>query len=293
LPIDILKDKVKKDLLYISSQNLERVFSELLTHKNPYSDMRKNGNIIFLQLLKETLNSFLIKQYGSEMSISIIEFRNSLYINTLLKDIDILFKVPFYALLNPTSSEFLLIYYPLYTYASESFLEALITNLVIEVANCVVYHVITNFPFLQSFRQNLYRSKFLSLRNFERFKNNLIWQLRVNVYINRPTLFYNSLYFLLLLRTKGIYNKTIYANRSQELANLTNMPLLTVTLIEFKDFFISRLEESLYLISKGLRFTLISIIGQGIGLVWRGIIEGFKKITRYLVKNSVSNRYYI
>jgi hypothetical protein len=78
------------------------------------------------------------------------------------------------------------------------------------------------------------------------------------------------------LRADEIYAKTIYTNRSKDLALLANFPLVTVTLIELKDFLLSRFDEILYFISSTLRFTLASVIGQFIGLVWRGIIEGLK-----------------
>jgi hypothetical protein len=79
------------------------------------------------------------------------------------------------------------------------------------------------------------------------------------------------------LRTSGLYCRTIYANRSKEVSTLKNLPLLTISIIEIRDFATSRLDEAFYLISKGVRFTLTSILGQTIGLVWRGVIEGLKK----------------
>jgi hypothetical protein len=69
----------------------------------------------------------------------------------------------------------------------------------------------------------------------------------------------------------------IYANRSEELIQLRKLPLVTVTLIEFLDFTSSRFDELFYTLGNGLRYTLTSVIGQVIGLIWRGVIEGLKK----------------
>lgn len=276
LAIDILKKEVQKDLLHIASQNLEKVYRELLSHRSPQLNMKLNGELIFAQLIKQTCDDFLIKQYGCDVRLNLDEFTNSFYVKNVLQDIDINFKIPFYALLDNKAAEFLLVYYPIYNYASESFLEALFDHLVIEIANCVAYVTLVNYSFLYSFRQTLYRSKFLSLRNFERFKNNLIWQLRVKIYVQRPTLFYSSSYRLFLLRTTGISSRTIYANRSQFFNSLTNFPLFVVTLVELKDFIMSRFDELIYFLSKGLRFTLTSVLGQFVGLIWRGVIEGLK-----------------
>lgn len=276
LAIDLLKDGVKKDLLSITSQNVENFYSKLLTQPSPDLVMKNNGVIFFQKLVKKTCDEFLLKQYGCNIYFDLGELVDSLYFKTMVKDLEILFQVPFYGLLDPNSVDFLRIYYPIYKYASENFLEALIENLVIEIANVIVYLTITNFSCLYAFRQTLYRSKFLSLRNFERFKNNLIWQLRLRTYVQRPALFYNSSYSIFLLRTNGICSKTIYANGLKGMSYLTNNSLITVTFLELKDFIFGRVDELVYLISKGVRFILTSVVGQFIGLIWRGIIEGLK-----------------
>ena len=168
-------------------------------------------------------------------------------------------------------------YYPIYNSASESFLEALLDNLILELSNCVVYFSLLKFSSVYSFRQILYKSKFLSLRNLERFKNNLNWQLYTKSYIQRPNDLYNNRYEIYILKTTGIYCRVIYANRSQDLTSLSNLPLVVIIFIELKDFITSRFDEAIFLFSKSLRFTLTNVIGQVIGLIWRGIIEGLKK----------------
>jgi hypothetical protein len=277
LDIDLLKEETKKDLLYISSQNLEKLYSGLFEQPNPSYYMQVNGEALFLNLVKVTCEEFLAKQYGCCLKINTKRLERSLYTKHLLKDLNVLFQVPFYALLDPQAAQFKKIYYPIYTYVSESFLEALIDNLIIEIANCIIFFSVVNFSFLYAFRQTLYRAKFLSLRNFERFKNNLIWQLRIRILITKPTDLYNSRYRIYILRAGGIDSRTIYANRSNQLSSLTKLSLLTISLVELSDFLISRVDETIYFLTKGLRFTLTNVVGQFIGLVWRGIIEGLKK----------------
>ena len=126
-------------------------------------------------------------------------------------------------------------------------------------------------------RQTLFRSTFLSLRNVERYKNNLIWQLNVKNFLQRPSDLYNNRYRIYILRTSGIYDRIIYANRSNQLKSLQTVPLFTVTIIELRDFLISRVDEIIYRLSNVVRFTLTSLIERVIDLIWRGIIEGLKK----------------
>ena len=129
---------------------------------------------------------------------------------------------------------------------------------------------------IQDLRKTLYRSNFLSLRNSERFKNNLGWQTRLNFYVKLPTNLYSSQHCTWIIRTTGIYSRTIYANRSTELQSLRNLSLLTVVGLEGKDFLMSRADETIYFVGSSFRYTLTSVLGQVIALVWRGIIEGLK-----------------
>jgi len=279
LGTDLLKSPVKKDLLSISLFQVEKVYSELLedSRSNAFSIMQTKGNLILLLLIKNVCEEFLTKQYGYKVNLNLKEIKHSLYTKNLLRDTEILFQVPYYALADPNSPIFRLIFYPIYNSASASFIEALIDNLILEISNCVVYFLILHFSSVYAFRQTLYKSKFLSLRNFERVKNNLNWQTRIQTYVRRPINLYNNRYDLLVLRTSGLYSRTIYANRTKEIVNLGKFSLLTIVFLEMRDFVTSRLDETLYTVIKVSRFTLTSVLGQVIGLIWRGIIDGLKK----------------
>tara|TARA_B110000971_G_scaffold217977_1_gene255909 strand:- start:1570 stop:2526 length:957 start_codon:yes stop_codon:yes gene_type:complete len=277
LGLDILKTELQKGLLLITTLRVEETYTNLLLKEDPEAFMQKEGKTIFLHCIKKCCEDFFTKHYGYNVKINIAVLKQSLYTKNLLKDLCLLFQIPFYVLQDNKSPIFNSIYYPVYNYASESFIESLIDNVILEISNCIVYFTILKFSSIYTFRQTLYRSKFLSLRNFERFKNNLIWQLIIRINIRHPINIYNNQYEIFVLRTNGIYCQTIYANRSGEIKILNNFSLLTITFIEFRDFLTSRLDEIIYLLSKGFRFTLTSIFGQVIGLVWRGIIEGLKK----------------
>lgn len=277
LGIDLLKTEIQKDLLSICVLRVEETFTRLFESDDPKKVMEKKGKILFLSCIKRTCEDFLTKQYGYRVSINFTTLKKSLYTKNLLVDFELIFQVPFYILLDPKSPIFYSLYYPIYSFASESFIEALMDNMILEISNCVIYFSILKFSSVYAFRQTLYRSKFLSLRNFERFKNNLSWQLLTKIYIKRPIDLYNNRYKIFVLRTTGIYCRTLYANRSSELGSLSNISLLTLMFIELKDFIISRIDEVIYLLSKGIRFTLTSVLGQIIGLIWRGVIEGLKK----------------
>ena len=225
----------------------------------------------------EISEDFLYKQYGCKIKVNRKKLKNTLYTRQLLKDLEILFQIPFYVLSNKKAPQFRSVYYPIYTSANEQFIEALLDNLIVEVTNAVTYIIINEFSFIYDVRKNFYRSTFLSLRNVERFRNNLSWQLRIKRFLKRPADLYNSQQGIWVIRTTGIYYRIIYANRSLELLNLNQFAILTLITIEIKDFLVSRFDETVYLFGSTVRYTLTSVFGQLIGLVWRGIIEGLKK----------------
>ena len=97
LSLDLLKDKAKIDLLFIITKNIEQTYTELFQNPNPATLMEKNGEVIFIRLLEETCEEFLMKQYGCKIKINSKALRTSLYTKTIIQDLGIIFKLPFYA----------------------------------------------------------------------------------------------------------------------------------------------------------------------------------------------------
>ena len=276
LATDLLRDNSKRRLFKIVASNVENVFSELLNNGASINSVKSKA--IFFLLIKSTTQQFLISYYGCNVNVQPNIVKESFYTkNFVLNNEKILLSVPLHILSNNESKLFRSIFVPIYTKAYDSFIESLLDNLIVEITNAVMFIIINEFSFIYEIRKNFYRSNFLSLRNVERFRNNLSWESRIKTFIKGPSDIYNSQQSIWVIRTTGIYYRVIYANRSDEILNFKKVSLLTLVGIETKDFIISRLDEVVYLLGNSIRYTLTSVIGQVIGLVWRGIIEGLKK----------------
>jgi len=274
LATDLLRDNSKRRLFKIVSANVENTFLELLANE---SHMTLNSKSIVFLLVKQTTQEFLTACYGYDANIKSSILKESFYTKLLLSDETILLNVPLQLLFKENSKLFRSIFVPIYTKAYDSFIEALLDNLIVEISNAVMFLVINEFSFIYEIRKNFYRSNFLSLRNVERFRNNLSWQSRIKNFVRRPADIYNSQQGIWIIRTTGIYYRTIYANRSAELLKLRQFSLITLIGIEIRDFVVSRADEAIYFFGSSIRYSLTSVLGQVIGLVWRGIIEGLKK----------------
>ena len=275
LATDLLRDNSKRRLFKIVAANVENSFLELFDN-DILVNSQKSQSLILL-LIRKTLQDFLTGYYGYKINVQLNLINESFYTNLILGNGKILLTVPFQLLGNDNSKLFRSIFVPVYSKAYDSFLEALLDNLIVEITNAVMFIVINEFSFIYELRKTFYRSNFLSLRNVERFRNNLSWQSRIKNFIKRPSDIYNSQQGIWIIRTTGIYYRVIYANRSGELSNLKRFSLITLISIETKDFLMSRVDEAIYFFGSTVRYILTSVVGQVIGLIWRGIIEGLKK----------------
>ena len=275
LATDLLRDNIKRRLFKITATNVEKTFLEMLTQEKTLNS--EQAQSLFFSLVKVTTQDFLMGCYGYDVSIPTRIVKESNYTQLLLADDAILLRVPLQVLEKDQSRLFRSMFVPIYTKAYESFIESLLDNLVVELTNAVMVIVLNEFSFIYEVRKNFYRSNFLSLRNVERFRNNLSWQITIKRFMKRPADIYNSQQGIWIIRTTGIYYRIIYANRSSQLLKLRNFSLATVIGIEAKDFLVSRTDEVIYFFGNGVRYTLTSVVGQVIGLIWRGIIEGLKK----------------
>ena len=273
LGTDVLRDTKRRDLFNIVALNVETKFFSLL--KNDFQSF--DDKLILLDLVKTSTEDFLTTCYGTNLIISPEIFSRSFHIRFLLENSGLLIKVPFFTLFDSRTQLFRSTFEPVYNNPSNKFLEALLDNLIVVISDSVMQVIINEFSFIYSVRRTLYKSNFLASRSIERFRNNLSWQTRLNQYVLYPKTLYSNQYNIWVIRSKGIYYRTIYANQSDQLFELQQFSLLTITLLELQDFLSSRFDEVLYLIGDRFRYILTETIRPFIGLIWRGIIDGLKK----------------
>jgi hypothetical protein len=152
--------------------------------------------------------------------------------------------------------------------------EALLENLAIQVASGVVQPLLNNLANIEEIKQIFYDGKLISTREIERFRNNLSWRYRWDSYFVEPKAIFESRFWLFVLGDSGIKRISIYAPRNLELAQLTGWQLALTLLLETRDAIAPRVRAVISLLGAGVVYVLTQVIGRGIGLIGRGIIQG-------------------
>ncbi|PHX56286.1 DUF3685 domain-containing protein [Tychonema bourrellyi FEM_GT703] len=152
--------------------------------------------------------------------------------------------------------------------------ESLLHNLVIQVASGVVQPLLNNFANVEEIKQGFYDGKLISTREIERFRNNLSWKYRWESYFVEPKAIFESRFWLFVLTDYGIHRIFIYAPRNLELAQLSGWQLALTLVLEARDAISPRVRAVILLLGAGIVYILTEVIGRGIGLVGRGIIQG-------------------
>ncbi len=150
----------------------------------------------------------------------------------------------------------------------------LMENLLITVANAVVQPLLNHFAEVDAIREGFYDRRLLSTREIEKFRNNLSWKYRVAHLFREAQDIYESRYGLLGFSDRGIEKCTIYAPRRQDLTTLTPLQQSVTLMLEVRDAVAPQLKFLAGWVGSGMVYVLTQIVGRGIGLIGRGIIQG-------------------
>lgn len=152
--------------------------------------------------------------------------------------------------------------------------ESLLENMAIQVASGVVQPLLNNLANIEEIKQFFYDGKLISTREIERFRNDLSWRYSWDRYFVEPKAIFESRFWLFVLGNSGIKRISIYAPRNLELAQLYGWQLALTLVLETRDAIAPRVRAVISLLGAGVVYVLTQVIGRGIGLIGRGIIQG-------------------
>ena len=279
LEIDIFRADKKRELLCLILRKLSEILDELRFSQVQSEQLSQKQTAILQDLWRGTTTDFFGKYYTLQIGYQELEVVNVLLQDALIVQGAILDKIPlvvewFDHLLFQTP---LTIDNALYSPGSPEALargEILMQNLVIQVANAVVQPLLNRFADVETIKQNFYDSRLISTREIERFRNNLSWRYRLRTYVYEPAEIFESRYVLFIFDGRGIRKISIYAPRSQEIEKLSGVQQTVTLLLETRDAIAPRLRSVVAFVGKGVVYVLTQVIGRGIGLVGRGVIQG-------------------
>ena len=282
LEIDVLKDEKKRQLLYIALRQVEQSITDLRFSQISPSQLELKITDILKSIWQETVINFFGKYYALENMANVDAEVN--VVDVLLDDIEIiqiefLDKIPqFDNFLSHLLFETELIVdnstAAIGTTEAMQRLELILDNLIIQIANAAIQPLLNNFANVEEIKQNFYRYNLLATREIERLRNDLSWKYRLEKYITDPQLIFESRHMLLTFADRGIKRVSIYTPRNQELQNLEGVQLALTLALELQDAIAPRLKSAIAFIGSGFVYVLTNVIGRGIGLIGRGVVQG-------------------
>ncbi|MBE9204989.1 DUF3685 domain-containing protein [Nostoc sp. LEGE 06077] len=284
LEIDILREDKKRGLLYLILQKLTKQLDELRASQITIEQLEGFKNTILFDVWQATVTDFFGKFSQVQVGKQNIAVVNVLLQNPRVIQTEILNKIPFVLEL----FSYLLFQTDLYidnhayladSYDAKSQALMILENLLIQIGNGVLQPLLNYLADIEAIKKNFYTQKLISTREIERFRNDLSWKYRLNNYVNEAKAIFESRYELLVLAPRGIAKTSIYAPRNAELANLSGVPLLVTLGLEFWDAIAPRLQSLLSFLGSGIVFVLTQIIGRGLGLIGRGILQGIGSVS--------------
>ncbi len=279
LEIDILKPEKKRELLQIILAQFWLLINELATSQLDSAQLLAKIPTVLSDLWQAATTRFLGKYYQLSYEGKSIELVPALLQDRSLIQSEILAKIPLVfdlcsyllcqtpVIINNTS-------YDLDAPEAIAKSQVILENLLIQVANAVMQPLLNHFADVEEIKRKFYDYHLIPTREIERFRNDLSWRYRLEIYWGEPQSIYESQFNLFALASPGIKIIQVYGPRNRELAKLTGIPALVTLLLEFQDAIAPRLRTITAFIGRGIVYLLKNILGRGIGLVGSGILQG-------------------
>ncbi|WP_460193092.1 DUF3685 domain-containing protein [Thermosynechococcus sp. FA-CM-4201] len=160
------------------------------------------------------------------------------------------------------------------TAAALEILDALLDHWLLTVANGIVYPLLNRCCYSEVIQQTFFQPQYTSTREMERFRNALSWHYRWQRWVKEPQNIFESRLVLLRLTERGIQELALTVPRQKELMQLEGIPYALTLALEARDALAPPVRAVVAWVGKGVVYLLTQVIGRGLGLIGRGILQG-------------------
>jgi len=159
-------------------------------------------------------------------------------------------------------------------------LQQLVANWLLRTAEQVAAQTLGSCAAWPELRRYLLVPELLPTRSLERLRNQLNAQQRWANWLERPVAIYESRRLLLSLEANGIQRQPLPEPRDQELRALSWDQQLVTLALESRDAISPQLQALISTLGRVLVVLLTEVLGRGIGLIGRGIMQGMGRSLR-------------
>ncbi|WP_414619734.1 DUF3685 domain-containing protein [Calothrix sp. CCY 0018] len=279
LEIDILREDKKRELLYLLLQKFADSLDELRNSEVETNRLNEVSYILLADVWEAATKDFFGKFSRIKIEDIQVEIVDILLQDAVIVKTQILNKI----VLTTELLSYLIYQTDLYidntSYAAASY-EAnehaamILENMLISIANAVMQPLLNRLANVEVLKKDYYNRQLISTREIERFRNNLSWKYRWQNYVGEPQEIFESRHELLVLAPRGIAKVLVYASRNNELAQLGGIPLVVTLLLELRDAATPRIQSLVSFVGNGVVFVLTRVVGRGVGLIVRGVLQG-------------------
>nr|YP_009511377.1 hypothetical protein [Gracilariopsis mclachlanii]AXI97254.1 hypothetical protein [Gracilariopsis mclachlanii] len=282
LYIDILNNSVKYRLFSIILVELEILILDLIELNLSIKTIKRLNYKILYDLIQKVVAHFLVEFHVNNYPIILIKGQQYSYLQIILAEYKWLLESLLIYLVFGSMyiDDDIFVFDPKYTPVNH--IAILLENLVIQVSNLVIFMILENLKSLSNiaiFLKNnqLCNVSYISIRSLAVFRNSLICQNWIYLYIIQPKYIYSSRYKVWLISSKGLVTKYIYVDRLDDFIKLSRPKLILVALIELQDLVIPQFEKFLLIFIKLILYILVNVFGNGIVI--------FIRIIRLVIDN--------
>ncbi len=279
LEIDILRDDKKRELFYLILRKFEDTLERLRQADVLPGQLPEKSSLVLRDLWAATLEDF----FGRYYTVPVANLEQPV-VATLMTEEEvvqgsILDRIPLVDMLlgHLLFQESMVVDGGLYGATSAAALDrsqALLEHALIQVANGVIQPLLNCFADVELFKKHLYQRRMMTSRDLERFRNDLSWRYRWQGLVGEPAAIFESQHRLFSFTERGIQVQSIYAPRSDELAQLSGLQRAITLTIEARDAIAPRFRSAVSFVGSGIVYILTDVVGRGIGLIGRGILRG-------------------